>query len=87
MKYAEDTVLLTENIDDIYTSISIELRAIIEIGRSSLMKMKQLFCNRILNNISKMRMLRCYIFSILLQGIEANTLTKAMTRKTEVLEM
>ena len=49
--------------------------------------MKQFFCSRALTNDLKMRLLGCYIFTILLYGIEAATLTKAMMKKIEAFEM
>ena len=64
-----------------------ELKARIENARRAFINMKQFFCSRALNNDLKMRMLRCYIFTILLYGIEAATLTKAMMKKIEAFEM
>lgn len=66
---------------------SIELKARIEIARSSFINMRQFFINKTLSNDLKIRMLRCYIFTTLLYGIEAATLTKIMMRKINAFEM
>ena len=50
-------------------------------GKSSLFKSHDLTIN------TKIRLLRCFVFSILLYGVESWTLTEATTNKLETFEM
>ncbi|CAG9830569.1 unnamed protein product [Diabrotica balteata] len=49
--------------------------------------MKQLLISNDLFLSLKLRLVKCYIFPILLYGVEAWTLTKTLTRKLEAFEM
>ena len=51
-----------------------EIRTRIEIARSTFIKMKKLFTNRDINMELRMRVLRFYVFSTLLYGVESCTL-------------
>ncbi|KAI5752582.1 hypothetical protein M8J77_018365 [Diaphorina citri] len=64
-----------------------EIKIRIEKARASFMKMKKLFTNRDLSLDLRIRMLRCYIFTVLLYGVEAWTLNKSCERKLEAFEM
>lgn len=66
-----------------------ELRSRIEIARSAFLNMKHFFCNRSLNKTFKISVLKLYVFSILLYGIEATTFNKASIKKMyiEAFEM
>lgn len=65
----------------------VEIRARIEYARGVFTKMKRLFCNRELTLVTRYRMIRCYIYSGLLYGMEAWTLKLATMRKIEAFEM
>lgn len=64
-----------------------EVRSRIEQARSAFIKMKTVLSNRDLQAELRIRVLRCYIFSILLYGAESWTLTKATSKKLEAFEM
>ena len=64
-----------------------EVRARIEQARASFVRMKSVLCCRSLSLSVRIRVLRCYVFSILYYGIEAWTLTEAMCKKLEAFEM
>ncbi|CAG9827859.1 unnamed protein product [Diabrotica balteata] len=49
--------------------------------------MRKLFCNRDINISLRIRMLRCYIFSTLLYGVEAWTLKNSNIKNLEAFEM
>lgn len=66
---------------------STEVKCRIEQARNAFMKMSHLLCNRSLKISSRCRLLRCYIFSILLYGVEAWTLTQTMCKRLEAFEM
>ena len=64
-----------------------EIRSRIEIARSTCIRMRSLlYCND-LSLDTKMRIVRCYIFPVLLYGVEAWTLTQAAEKKIEAFEM
>lgn len=67
-----------------FNDLSIEIRTRIEIT-NSFKKIKQFCCDRTLVFTVNMRMLRCYIYSILLYIIETTMLFKAMIIKVQVL--
>lgn len=49
--------------------------------------MKPLLCNKKFNLMLKLRIMRCYIFSVLLYGVETWTLTQSTSKKLEAFEM
>jgi hypothetical protein len=57
-----------------------EIMVRIELARNVFLKMKKLLCNRNLNIKLRMRMVRCYVFSTLLYGVEGWTLTGPMQK-------
>ena len=63
-----------------------EIKTRIEIARSTFVKMKKLFTSRDINIGLRMRMLRCYVFSTLLYGVEAWTLKKNHIDKLQAFE-
>ena len=67
--------------------LSKELIARIENARRAFINMKQFFCSRALNNNLKMRMLWCYIFIILLYGIEAGYSDKSHDEYRRILRI
>lgn len=64
-----------------------EIRIRIEKARSTFQKMKRVLCSRSLNLNLRMRLVRCYIFSILLYGAECWTLTDTLLKKLQSFEM
>ncbi|KAJ2952534.1 hypothetical protein O0L34_g6852 [Tuta absoluta] len=66
---------------------SIEIKCRIEQARSAFVKMSDLLCNRSLQVSTRVRLARCYVFSILLYGSEAWTLTEAMAKRIQAFEM
>ena len=59
----------------------------IEKARGMFYKMKTVLCNMHLNIHIRLRVLKCYIFSTLLYGVEAWTLTEVASRKVTAFEM
>jgi len=49
--------------------------------------MKKVFCGRDLSLKLKIRLVRCYVLSVLFYGMEAWTLKKIDTKRIEALEM
>ena len=66
---------------------SVEIRCRIEKARSTFAKMQTLFKTSDLDLGTKVRLLRCYVFSVLLYGVESWTLTEASTKKLQAFEM
>lgn len=66
---------------------SVEIKCRIEKARATFVKMGNLFKSRDLNLNTKLRLLKCYVWSVLLYGVESWTLTEASTRKLEAFEM
>lgn len=64
-----------------------EIRCRIEKARAVFLKMASVFKSRSLTLTTKIRLLRCYVFSVLLYGVESWTLTDATTKKLESFEM
>lgn len=64
-----------------------EIRIRIEKARATFTGMSKIFRSHDLNLEVKTRLLRCYIFSVLLYGAEAWTLTEASSKKLEAFEM
>ncbi|KAI5753273.1 hypothetical protein M8J77_025408 [Diaphorina citri] len=64
-----------------------EIKCRIEIARSTFIKMRKSFSNRDLPLELRTRMLRCYVFSTLLYGMEAWTMKKVDVNKINAFEM
>lgn len=64
-----------------------EIKRRIEIARSTFIKMKKLFCNRDISIHLRTRMLKCYVFSTLLYGVESWTLKQRNIKNLESFEM
>lgn len=64
-----------------------EIRCRIEKARSVFIKMSPLFKSHNLSLHMKLRLLRCYVFSVLLYGVETWTLTKETTKRLEAFEL
>ncbi|CAG9835898.1 unnamed protein product [Diabrotica balteata] len=64
-----------------------EIRCCIEIARSTFNRTRKLLCNRNINIFLQIRMLRCYIFSTLLYGVEGWTLKKSNIKNLEAFKM
>lgn len=73
---------LNENWD-----LSKEIIIRIEKARSIFTKMRNVLCSHDLSLDLKIRILRCYVFSTLLYGVEAWTLTEASIKKLQAFEM
>uniref|UniRef100_A0A2A4JBK9 Reverse transcriptase domain-containing protein n=1 Tax=Heliothis virescens TaxID=7102 RepID=A0A2A4JBK9_HELVI len=66
---------------------SVEIKCRIEQARSAFMKLSHMLCNRSLKISTRVRLARCYVFSVLLYGVEAWTLTENMCKRLEAFEM
>lgn len=66
---------------------SVEIKCRIEKARSTFIRMRSVFKDRDLHINTKMRLLRCYVFSVLLYGVESWTLTETSLKKIEAFEM
>ena len=64
-----------------------EIKIRIEKGRANFTKMKGVLCGRDLNLNLRVRLVKCYIFSTLLYGMEAWTLNAVTLKKLEAFEM
>ena len=64
-----------------------EIKSRIEQARQSFMKWKNLLCNIRLHIETKLRALKCYVWPILLYGVEAWTIKQTMIKKLKVTEM
>lgn len=64
-----------------------EIKCRIEKARKGFNDMSKLFKSHDVGLHTKIRMIRCYVFSVLYYGMEAWTLTEASTRKLEAFEM
>ena len=65
----------------------LEIRARIEQARSAFNRLKRLLCDARLNLDLRLRLLKCYIWSTLLYGVETWTLRTSMINKIEAFEM
>jgi len=63
------------------------IKILIEKARASLMRVKKLLCRRDLSLDLGTRMLKCYVFPVLLYGVEAWTLNVYCERKLEAYKM
>ncbi|KAL1447598.1 hypothetical protein WDU94_009869 [Cyamophila willieti] len=64
-----------------------EIKIRIEKARSVYNRMKKVFRSHDLTMDTKVRLLRCYVFSVLFYGVEAWTLTEATSDRLEAFEM
>lgn len=64
-----------------------QIKSRIEIARNCFFKMRDLLCNREFNLELRIRILRCYILSVLFYGVETWTMSQATTKKIEAFEM
>lgn len=64
-----------------------EIRIRIEKARSYFNRMRTVLCNMKLNLILRTRLLKCYVFSVLMYGVEAWTLTDAACKRLEAFEL
>lgn len=64
-----------------------EIRSRIGQARNVFNKMRRVFCTKELSLNLKIRLLRCYVFSVLFYGMEAWTLKKNMIDKLEAFEL
>lgn len=67
--------------------ISQEIKVRIETARSAFCKMRPVLSNRNINLKLRVRIAQCYVFSVLLYGVEGWTLTKKLSSKLEAFEM
>jgi len=70
-----------------YVNYCSEIKIRIEKARASFMRIKKLLCSRDLSVDLRTRMLRCYVFPVLLYGVEAWTLNVYCGRKLEAFDM
>lgn len=81
-KYNYLGTLFNETVDN-----SQEIKTRIEKARGTFMKMKKVFCSRDLSLELKIRLMRCYVLSVLYYGLESWTLKKNDMRKMEAFEL
>ncbi|XP_071581636.1 uncharacterized protein [Temnothorax nylanderi] len=74
--------LITEDLDP-----DREVRRRIEIARGVFNKMRAFFCEDNLNLRLRRRMVKCYVWSVLLYGVEAWTLKASTLNRLETFEM
>lgn len=77
---------LGSNINDNWDP-SAEVKIRIERARAAFIRMKKVLCSHDLTLNLRMRMVRCYVFPVLLYGMEAWTLSDAMLKRLEAFEM
>ena len=77
---------LGTNINDQWDH-SQEIKNRIERARAVYNKMAKLFTSHYLNINTKLRLLRCYVFSVLFYGVESWTLTETTSKKLEAFEL
>jgi len=65
----------------------LEIKCRIERAREAFRKMSQVFKCHDLSFAIQIRLLRCYVFSVLLYGVEAWTITELTCKKNEAFEM
>lgn len=83
---AEKYTYLGSTINDQWDH-GLEIRCRIEKARNAFVKMSKLLKSRELNLKTRIRLLRCYVFSVLLYGVESWTVTEASSKKLEAFEM
>jgi len=66
---------------------SLEIKCRIEKARAVFQRMSSIFKSHSITLTTKIRVLKCYVFSVLLYGVEAWTLTEATTKKLTAFEM
>jgi len=64
-----------------------EIRSRVEMARAAWHNMKKLFTSKDTSLQLKLRLVRCYIFSVLFYGVEAWTTTEATLKRLESFEM
>lgn len=64
-----------------------EIRIRIEKARTAFNRMRNVLCNMKINLHLRTRTLKCYVFPILIYGVEAWTLTDATCKRLEAFEM
>lgn len=64
-----------------------EIKCRIEAARTAFFAMKSLFCNKFLDISLRQRMVKCYIWSVLLYGVESWTLKISALNRIEGFEM
>jgi hypothetical protein len=74
--------ILTQNVDP-----DVEIKCRIEAARAAFNKMKTLFCNDSINLKLRQRMIKCYVWSVLLYGCETWTLKVGTMNRLEAFEM
>ncbi|KAI5743314.1 hypothetical protein M8J77_016763 [Diaphorina citri] len=63
-----------------------EIKRRIEMAGAAFNKMRTILCNMRLKLTTRIRVLKCYVFSVLLYGVEIWTLTEEMSRCLEAFE-
>lgn len=64
-----------------------EIKIRIEMARNAFMKYSTLLTNRNLNLVIRLRFVECYVWSVLMYGVETWTLKTQMIKKLEAFEM
>lgn len=67
--------------------MTVEIKSRIEKARSTFVRMKNIFTGRNISLLLKIRLIRCYIFTVLLYGVEAWTMTEQLMKKISAFEM
>ncbi|KAF6214379.1 hypothetical protein GE061_009119 [Apolygus lucorum] len=66
---------------------SVEVKSPIEKARATFIRMKPFLCHRDLGLDMKMRIVRCYVYPVLLYGAESWTLSEDAERRIQAFEM
>lgn len=68
-------------------NMTTEIRSRIEKARANFIKMKHIFTSKDISQPLKIRLIKCYVFPVLLYGVEAWTLTGQLMKKLSAFEM
>lgn len=74
--------IITDQLDP-----DVEIKRRIAMAKTNFLRMKSFLCNHHLNLEVRQKMVKCYIWSVLLYGMEAWTLKISTTNRIEALEM
>jgi len=66
---------------------TIEIRCRIEQARSAFIRMKKVLCSRNIHLNLRVRLARCFVFSVLLYGVEAATISATSMKRLEAFEL
>ena len=86
LERVERLTYLGSSINDKWDPSS-EIKIRIERARSTFIKMRKTLCSHNLTLSLRMKMVRCYVFPVLLYGMESWTITDSLLKRLEAFEM